>query len=146
MAKDNFLKYCEENNIKIDLIEKEETSRTAEEAAKAHGVPVCNIVKSLVVKADEEFLVFLVPGDKRIDFDYIKNTYGFKKARMANADEVKEVTGYSIGGVPPFGHKNKLKIYIYDGFDKTQDLYAAAGAHNATFKITFDQLKSLVEK
>ena len=133
-----FEKYLKENNIKdITLIISDKDTHTAQQAADTHNVPVSNIVKSLLVKVDNDFVLYLVPGDKRLDLDRVGG-------RMANAEEVKDITGYSIGGVPPFGHKTKLKTYIEDGFNKDEILVSAGGKPNIVFKISFERLKELI--
>lgn len=155
MAVSQFKKYLSENSIKdINVIEVEESTHTAQEAADVHGVPVCNIVKSLLVRYTGDcaikFALILVPGDKRLDLDYWKEYLMADDIRMANADEVKMVTGYSIGGVPPFGHHDadgnfkRLDTHIADGFDRERELAAAAGNFKAVFKISLERLKELV--
>lgn len=131
-----FEEYIKQNNIDIELLETDESTRTAQDAANTHHVPISNIAKSLLTKVGEKFVLYLVPGDRRLDLDAIGG-------RMANADEVKDITGYSIGGVPPFGHKTKLETHIIDGFDENQILLAAGGKPNIIFKITLDKLKEL---
>jgi len=133
-----FEKYIKENNVEIELIETDRTTRTAKDAAHTHGVPVSNIVKSLVIKIGDGYEIYLVPGDKKLDLEGIKG-------RMATAEEVKEVTGYSIGGVPPFGHKVRLETHLVEGFDKNKELLAAGGKPNIIFKTSFKELKELVE-
>jgi len=66
-------------------------------------------------------------------------------ARMANASEVKEVTGHSIGGVPPFGHQQPLRTVIVDGFDPTTPLWAAAGAADTNFQTTLGDLQKIAK-
>ena len=92
----------------IEIIETQESTRTAQEAADTHNVPVSNIVKSLLVRIENRFELHLVPGDKRLDIEGIKKKNMTENVSMANADEVKMITGYSIGGVPPFGHKQRI--------------------------------------
>lgn len=132
-----FEQYIKDNNINIELLETDESTRTAQDAANTHHVPVSNIVKSLLTKTEDRFVLYLVPGDKRLDLESIGG-------RMANADEVKDVTGYSIGGVPPFGHATKLETHIMDGFDGEKILLAAGGKPNIIFKITLEELKKLI--
>jgi prolyl-tRNA editing enzyme YbaK/EbsC (Cys-tRNA(Pro) deacylase) len=133
-----FSKYLKENNIKdISLIESEQETHTAQQAAKTHNVPVSSIVKSLLIFKENEYVLYLIPGDERLDLEKIEG-------RMANAEEVKEITGYSIGGVPPFGHKKDIKTYIDDRFEQNQTLLAAGGKPNVVFKITLEKLKKLV--
>jgi Cys-tRNA(Pro) deacylase len=144
VSKCQFAKKIKQQNIKVEIIETKEPTTTAQQAADIHGVPVSNIVKSLVVKVGKNFKVFLVPGDKRLDFDQLKVQFDSEKVRMATPDEVKEITGYSIGGVPPFGHKRKLDTYIVEGFNKNKVLLAAAGSGNAIFKIGYEELREIV--
>lgn len=132
-----FEQYIKDRNLDIQLIETDESTRTAQDAANTHHVPVSNIVKSLLTKVGDNFVLYLVPGDRRLDLNEIGG-------RMATADEVKEITGYSIGGVPPFGHKKKLETHIIDGFDKDKILLAAGGKPNIIFKITLEELKKLI--
>lgn len=134
-----FEQYIKDNNINIQLIETDETTRTAQDAANTHNVPVSNIVKSLLVKANDNFEIHLVPGDKRLDLEKIGG-------KMATAEEVKEITGYSIGGVPPFGHKTKIKTYIEEGFDPNKILLAAGGKPNIIFKISLEELTNIINK
>ncbi len=132
-----FLEFVKKHKLNITPVKSERATTTAKEAAEAHGVPVSNIVKSLLVReADGNFVIYLCPGDRRLDLK--------KGARMANAGEVKEITGHSIGGVPPFGHKRKLKTVIVDGFDPEVPLWAAAGAADTNFETNFLELKKIV--
>jgi len=133
-----FLEFVKKHKLNITPVKSKHATTTAKEAAKAHGVPVSNIVKSLVVKeANGSFTVYLCPGDKRLKLP--------QGARMATASEVKEVTGHSIGGVPPFGHKTSLKTVIVDGFDPAAPLWAAAGAADTNFKTTLKDLEKIVK-
>ena len=144
MAVETFRKFLEENSIQLEIIITDDNTHTAIDAAKVHNVPVSNIVKSLLVKVGNEFVMYLVPGDMRLDLERIKNEYQAESIRMATADEVKEITGYSIGGVPPFGHKVKLKTVIVDGFDINSMIVAAAGSSNSVFKCDLKTIYKLV--
>jgi len=145
MSIELFEEFLVKYNLDIKPIKAKEPTLTAKEAADVHGVPVSNIVKSLLVKADSEFFLCLCPGDKRLDFQYLREKLGKKELRMANADEVKEVTGHSIGGVPPFGHKRSLKTIIIDGFNANEPLWAAAGASDVNFQTTLFSLKRILK-
>lgn len=145
MSVELFEKFLKENKLKIKPVRSEIATLTAEQSAKVHGVPTCNIIKSLLIKADSEFFICLCPGDKKIDFKDLKTRLDKREARMATPDEVKEVTGHSIGGVPPFGHKKPLKTVIIEGFDASQFLWAAAGAADVNLKITLPELKKIID-
>ena len=145
MSVELFKKFLKENNLDIRLVESETSTKTAQEAANVHRVPVSNIVKSLVVKADKEFFIVLCPGDKRLDLEKLKRILNKKEVRMANADETKEITGHSIGGVPPFGHKKSLKTIILKGFNPDEPLWAAAGRVNTNFKTSVSELREILK-
>lgn len=144
MAVSQFKTFCEEHDIQVEILETSESTRTAAEAAAVHGVEVAAIVKSILTKAGDKFILFLVPGDKRLDFEKVKAQVG-ADVRLATPDEVKEQTGYSIGGVPPFAHTHKIEIRIEEGFPEGT-VIPAAGAHNACFKISLPELKTIIAK
>ena len=136
MSTKKFEKFLQENNLEVEILQSPEKTHTAQQAADVHNVPVENIVKSILVKIDYGYVLFLVPGDKKIDLKK-------KKATIAKPEEVKKITGYSIGGVPPFGHKTKIKTYIEEGFRKDEKLLAAAGSPNSVFKISLGELEKI---
>lgn len=140
-----FLDFIKKHRLDISPVKAKEATTTAEEAARAHGVPVSNIVKSLVVKADEDFVICLCPGDRKLDFKDLSQRLGKKDIRMAGAEEVKGTTGHSIGGVPPFGHIRTNKTMIIDGFDPSAPLWAAAGAADTNFQTTLPELERIVK-
>lgn len=134
-----FSEFVEKRGLDITLVKSNQTTTTAKQAAAAHKVPVSNIVKSLLVReANGEFVLYLCPGDRRLELP--------KGARMAKAAKVKEVTGHSIGGVPPFGHKQSLKTIIVDGFDSSAPLWAAGGAADTNFKTSLAELTTTIKK
>ena len=146
MSVELFEKFIKENNLDIKTIKSEQATTTAQQAADAHKVLVSNIVKSLVVKADNEFFIVLCPGNKRLDFQELKKILRKNTIKMANADEVKQITGHSVGGVPPFGHKQPLKTIILNGFNPDEPLWAAAGRADTNFKTTLSELKNILNK
>ena len=121
----------------------EQSARTAKDAATALRCEVGAIVKSLLLKADDEFILCLVSGDKKCSLNKVKKLTGKKDVCMANAEDVKEKTGFTIGGVSPVGHTNALKIMIDEKLNRFQDIFAAAGHPNAVFKIDFKNLKEI---
>ena len=98
-----------ENSIKefdpnLKIICLEQTARTAQDAATALGCNVGAIVKSLLFSAGEDFVLCLVSGDKRCSLNKLKKIIDEKDVSMAKPDDVKKITGYTIGGVSPVGH------------------------------------------
>ena len=136
-------KSIKEFNPNLRLIVLEKTARTANDAASALGCEVGAIVKSLLFKAGENFVLCLVSGDKRCSLNKLKKILNEKDVSMANPEDVKRVTGYTIGGVSPTGHLIKIKIYIDENLKNFDSIFAAAGHPNAVFEIDFENLKSL---
>tara|TARA_Y100000766_G_scaffold172349_1_gene147924 strand:- start:101 stop:583 length:483 start_codon:yes stop_codon:yes gene_type:complete len=130
-----------DSNLKVIVLE--QTARTANDAATALGCKVGAIVKSLLFKAGENFVLCLVSGDKRCSLNKLKKTLNEKDVSMANPQDVKRVTGYTIGGVSPTGHFTKIKIYIDENLENFESIFAAAGHPNAVFEIDFENLKLL---
>ena len=125
-------------NIKVLLLNS--SARTAKDAAKSLNCEVGAIVKSLVFRANNSFLICLVAGDKRCSLNKLKKILSMKDVSMANADEVKTNTGFSIGGVAPIAHIKKLDILIDKSLSKFEYMFAAAGHPHCVFKITYEQL------
>ena len=136
-------KSIKEFNPNLRVIVLENTARTANEAATALGCKVGAIVKSLLFKVGDSFILCLVSGDKRCSLNKLKNILNEKDVAMANPEDVKRVTGYTIGGVSPAGHLIKTKIYMDKNLKNFKSIYAAAGHPNAVFEIDFENLKAL---
>ena len=124
----------------LSVTELESTARTAVDAAKSLNCEVGAIVKSLLFKNGDNFFLCLVSGDKRCSLNKLKKFFNSKDLSMASPDDVKEQTGYTIGGVSPIGHINKLQILVDTSLNRFKDLYAAAGHPNCIFKINFKDL------
>ncbi len=125
-------------NLKVLVLDT--TARTAKDAATLLKCEVGAIVKSLLFRADETFLICLIAGDKRCSLNKLKKIVEKKDVCMANANEVKSITGFSIGGVAPIAHSSQLNILIDQSLGRFQNVFAAAGHPNSIFKINFDQL------
>ena len=97
-------KFIKEFSLKLEVIALDTSARTAIDAANSLGCEVGAIVKSLLFKADNNFLICLIAGDKRCSLNKLKKVLQMKDVSMANPDEVKKITGYTIGGVSPIGH------------------------------------------
>ena len=132
-----------DKNLKVQILQ--ETARTAKDAANALNCEEGAIVKSLVFRVETKFLICLVSGDKRCSLNKLKKVISKKDVSMANADEVKAQTGFTIGGVSPVGHINDLNIIIDRMLERFQIVYAAAGHPNSIFKIDFLKLKDLTK-
>ena len=127
----------------LEVIVLENSARTAKDAAIALGCDVGAIVKSLLFKTGDNFTLCLVAGDKRCSLNKLKKIKNIKDISMASPEEVKTQTGYTIGGVSPLGHLNKVEIFIDKSLDRFIDLFAAAGHPNCVFKIDFSNIKKI---
>ena len=130
---------------KLKILTLDTTARTAKDAAESLGCEVGAIVKSLVFRADDTFLICLIAGDKRCSLNKLKKVIGKKDVCMANADEVKTNTGFSIGGVAPVAHLKKLNTLIDQSLGRFQIVFAAAGHPNSIFKIEYDKLVQMTK-
>ena len=133
-------KFLKEFDSNLNVISLETSARTAADAANSLKCEVGAIVKSLLFSADDKFILCLVSGDKKASLNKLKKNLDIKNMEMAKAEDVKEVTGYTIGGVSPVGHLKKIDIYIDKNLDRFKELYAAAGHPNCVFKIDFKNL------
>ena len=136
-------KSIKEYNSEMSVIVLDSSAKTAIEAASSLGCEVGAIVKSLLFKTENTFTLFLVSGDKKASLNKIKKTLNIKDASMASPDDVKNITGYTIGGVSPVGHLNKIEILIDHSLARFENLYAAAGHPNCVFKTNFDDLQKI---
>ena len=127
----------------LSVITLNTSARTAHDAAASLGCEVGAIVKSLLFKTENSFTLFLISGDKRASLNKIKKTLNIKDASMATADDVKNSTGFTIGGVSPIGHLNNVDIYIDNSLERFSSLFAAAGHPNCVFEINFTDLQKI---
>ena len=112
--------------LEVDVLELSESSRTAEEAAAAAGCQLGQIVKSVVVVDGNGPLLCLTAGDRRVRLDALD-------ARMARGQEVRDATGYAIGGVPPLGHERPLRTVVDGSLHRFATVWCAAGTPHAIF-------------
>ena len=130
-----------DQSLKVIVLDK--SARTAQDAATALGCNVGAIVKSLLFKTNDSFLLCLVAGDKRASLNKIKKTINKKDVSMANPEDVKSQTGYTIGGVSPIGHLKQIEIIIDNSLERFNELFAAAGHPNCVFKINFKNIQKI---
>ena len=132
-------------NPKLNVVILEKTARTAIDAANSLKCEVGAIIKSLLFKANSNFILCLVSGDKRCSLSKLKKITNITDISMASPDDVKKQTGYTIGGVSPVGHNKKFEILIDNSLERFNDLYAAAGHPNCIFKINFNNLQKITK-
>jgi len=130
----------------LTVIEHAESTRTAQEAADRIGVTLGQIVKSLIFKGKTSGkpILVLTSGTNRVDEKRIK-AYAGEKIERADANFVREVTGYAIGGVPPIAHAKPMETYLDEDLLQYDLIWAAAGTPNAVFELTPNDLKKMTE-
>ena len=129
-----------EMGIQTQVVEFEQATRTAQDAADAIGCQVGQIVKSLIFRTKSgQGLLVLTSGSNRVDEKRVRELVG-EKLGKAHADFVRTATGYAIGGVPRFGHASQMLTYIDEDLLQYETIWAAAGTPNAVFSLTPDEL------
>ena len=136
--------FLEERGLAEGLTHFEKSTKTAAEAAEVMGCELGQIVKSLLVVVDGTAVLALVAGDRRADFKAIGDELGAKKVRMADADLVREATGYAIGGVCPFDLPVELTVLVDDSLTRFDIVFPAAGTPSSMVRMRFDDLEQLV--
>ena len=132
-----------DDSLKVEALDS--SARTAKDAATSLNCEVGAIVKSLLLRTEGNFILCLVAGDKRCSLNKVKKILNMKDVSMADAEQVKSQTGFSIGGVSPIAHLNKNKTLIDTSLSRYEHVYAAAGHPNTIFKISYKQLIKLTE-
>ena len=136
-------KFLKDFDQSLGVIVLKDTARTAQDAATALGCDVGAIVKSLLFKTEDSFILCLVAGDKRCSLNKLQKLNNKKDISMASPENVKAQTGYTIGGVSPVGHLNKVEIFIDSSLERFNKLFAAAGHPNCVFKIDFIRIQNM---
>ena len=122
-----------------EVIQVPDSTRTAAEAAAALGTNVAQIVKSLVFLADDKALLVLASGTNRVSPEKVRAIIGGKITR-ADADAVRRLTGYAIGGVPPLAHDTPARVLMDPHLLQFETVWAAAGTPHAVFGIAPSEL------
>ena len=145
MAVDTFVRATAARSLAFDIREMDDTTHTAQEAAATLGTSVAAIVKSLLFLTDEGSPVLvLASGPNRVDPHLVGAVLG-ESVQIADAKTVKKVTGYSIGGVPPFGHPEALRTVLDETLLELPVVWAAAGSSRAVFDIEPARLAELTD-
>ncbi|WP_435064092.1 YbaK/EbsC family protein [Halobaculum sp. EA56] len=145
----------EEYGFEAEIEEFPEGTKTAVDAAEAVGCSVGQIVKSIVLVAEDgvaeadddgcDVVVVLTAGDNRVDTEALASELGAETVRTANPEEVKDATGWSIGGVPPFCHERSVPTYLDESLRTHDRIWAAAGTPDAVFELSPDDLRRIAD-
>lgn len=135
---------AQELGLMLNIVTFDQSTRTAAEAASAVGCEVAQIVKSLCFVVNEQPIIALVSGANQLDVGKLAALHGVGKKRVqrADAETVKAATGFTIGGVSPFGHARPLPIFLDEDLLRFETIWAAAGTPNTVFPILPTQLQT----
>jgi prolyl-tRNA editing enzyme YbaK/EbsC (Cys-tRNA(Pro) deacylase) len=136
------------SGVALDVVVFDETTHTAQDAANALRCELAQIVKSLVfvVPADDgppTPIICLVSGSNRVDVARLAEASGEPSVRRATAREAHDLTGFSIGGIPPFGHRAPMRVFMDPDLERFDVVWAAAGTGTAVFPMAPAQLAAL---
>ncbi|MEM1949676.1 MAG: YbaK/EbsC family protein [Nitrososphaerota archaeon] len=138
-------KFMEARGVEGEMIYLEaEQAKTSASAASAVGCPLSQIAKNIVLNYSSEYCVVVIPGDRKVDLEKFSQVVG-SKVGLAKPDEVLRITDYPVGAVPPFGHLNKLKVYVDKSLLRHDTVYTSGGAVNVLLKIRTDLLLKAVD-
>ncbi|HTG46945.1 MAG TPA: YbaK/EbsC family protein [Actinomycetota bacterium] len=140
---ERFLAAADALGLAPDVHRFPEGTKTAQDAARAIGCDVAQIVKSLVFVADDRPVLALTSGANRVDTGKLAALAGAGACRRASADEVRDATGFAIGGTPPFGHPAPLAAFVDRDLLRFDEVWAAAGSPDAVFPLPPTRLVEL---
>jgi len=132
--------------LELQVVELQETTKTSADAARAVGCEVGQIAKSLVFRGQktQRPILVIASGSNRVNEKRVGELIS-EPLGKADADFVRQKTGFVIGGVPPVGHAEKLEIFIDEDLLRYSEIWAAAGTPNAVFKLTPSDLVRMTE-
>jgi prolyl-tRNA editing enzyme YbaK/EbsC (Cys-tRNA(Pro) deacylase) len=144
------LEAAQRKGVELEVMSFDESTHTAEEAARAVGAELGQIVKSLVfiVGADDgepEPILCLVSGPNRVDLARLAAVLGRSDVRRASAREANDLTGFVIGGIPPFGHSRRVRVVMDPDLGRFPTVWAAAGLPTAVFPVAPAVLRMLAD-
>ena len=137
------LEAAEVGGLSLEVVEYPDGTRTAVDAAAAVGCEVGQIVKSLIFEVDGELVLALTSGANQVDTDALTKAANGTTCGRANADQVREVTGFAIGGVPPIGHLNEVQAFFDPALLEFAEVWAAAGTPRHVFPVDPQKLLDL---
>ncbi len=134
------------HGLECQVLNMEETTRSAQDAANSLGCRVEQIVKSLVfmTKKTKKPILVIASGANRVNTKKIRNLLS-EPIKMADPDFVRAKTGFAVGGVPPLGHSNPLATFIDEDLLKYSEIWAAAGTSNTMLKLSPDDLQKITQ-
>ena len=143
-SRDRVRGFLDNHGLAEGILEFDQSTKTAQMAADAAGCELGQIVKSLVFVVDGRPVLALVAGDRRGDAEAIAAAMGGSAASFADADTVRDATGYAIGGVSPFDLPDELAVLVDDSLERFDVVYPAAGTPSSMVRLRRSELLQLV--
>ena len=140
MSLEKAKEYLKKFNLESNIMEFDTSSATVEEAAKSLNCEEKEIAKTLSFLINDEAILIVVAGDKKIDNGKYKAEFN-TKAKMIPYDEVENFTGHKPGGVCPFGANENVKVYLDESLKRFDEIYPACGSSNSAVKLTIEELE-----
>ena len=140
MSLENVRNYMKQFKLEKEILEFPVSSATVKEAAEAIGCREADIAKTMSFLLDDQPIVVVVAGDRKIDNSKYKHEF-HKKAKMVPFDQVDEIIGHEVGGVCPFAVKDNVEVYLDESLKEFEHVYPACGSHNSAIKLTIPQLE-----
>ncbi len=141
----NFDKILLENKIDSKIIKFKESTKTSQDAADQLNIDIAKIGKSIIFKTESFRLILVIAsGKNRIDEEKLEKILNEKLIKVTG-EEIKKRTGYAIGGIPPFGHKEKLRVFIDKDLLQFETIFCAAGTPNSVFEISLKDILNITK-
>ena len=119
------------------------SGRTSEQAERSLGIPRASVLKVLLFRSQEEYVAAIVAGDERVDVTCLEKLTGLKDLRLARPEDVKSLTGYPVGGVPPFFFTGQFPVFVDEGVLKRDLVVGSAGSEYAGVRFSPQELRKL---
>jgi len=133
--------YLKSKNIEFKTIHLDKIPRTAQDVERIYGCPIHQVLKTLIFIGKTEQIIVVLPGDKRADMNKLKEVTKQNNLRMARPDEVKEITGYTIGGISPFGIEKNVKKIIDESVFKIKTVNIGSGKAEIGIELNSEELR-----
>ncbi|MBU1205278.1 MAG: YbaK/EbsC family protein [Nanoarchaeota archaeon] len=133
--------YLKSKNIEFKIIHLNKIPRTAQDVERIYGCPLHQVLKTLIFIGKTEPVIVVLPGDKRADMDKLKEVTKGNNLRMAKPDEVEEITGYTIGGISPFGIEKNVKKIIDESVFKIKTVNIGSGKAEIGIELDSEELR-----
>ena len=140
---DKVMVYLKEHDLETRIVSFNESTKNSQLAAEALGCTIAEIAKSIVFRAGDAAVIVILSGDKRVDTKKLQSLIGVKVSN-ADAKMVRDLTGYVIGGVPPFPHDPSVRIFLDSSLRRFERVWAASGTPNSVMQLKVDQLVRVI--